>query len=115
MNKGNNLYPQELTLSFGDVTISLDVPEGVWNPTPHGMHLGNMILNLDFKGADVLELGSGYLMSSGAAALCEYSSQKRDYSNQCKLLCSNAGTTQLLEQDFYYIIYYMMVYNLKCL
>lgn len=57
--KGNNLYPQELTLTFGDVTINLDVPEGVWNPTPHGMLLGNMILNLNFEDAEVLELGGG--------------------------------------------------------
>ena len=59
MHQGSNLYPQEITLTFGDVTINLDVPEDVWNPTPHGMHLGNMILNLDFEDADVLELGSG--------------------------------------------------------
>ena len=59
MNQGNNLYPQELTLTFGQTTIHLDVPEGVWNPTPHGMHLGNMILTLEFEGAEVLELGSG--------------------------------------------------------
>jgi len=55
----NNLYPQELTLNFGDTTLDLDVPEGVWNPTPHGMHLGNMILTLDLKDKEVLELGSG--------------------------------------------------------
>ncbi len=59
MNEGSNLYPQKLTLKFGKVTVNLDVPEGVWNPTPHGMHLGNMILDLEFKDADVLELGSG--------------------------------------------------------
>jgi len=59
MYTGNNLYPQELTLNFGDTTLELDVPEGVWNPTPHGMHLGNMILTLDLKNKEVLELGSG--------------------------------------------------------
>ncbi len=59
MNQGNNLYPQQLKLKFGDVNMELDVPNGVWNPTPHGLHLGNMILNLDFKDAEVLELGSG--------------------------------------------------------
>lgn len=59
MNQGNNLYPQELTLQFGDRIINLDVPNGVWNPTPHGMHLGNMIQKLDFKDAEILELGSG--------------------------------------------------------
>lgn len=59
MYTGNNLYPQELILNFGNTTINLDVPEGVWNPTPHGMHLGNIILTLDLNGKDVLELGSG--------------------------------------------------------
>jgi len=59
MYTGNNLYFQELSLNFGDTTLDLDVPEGVWTPTPHGMHLGNMILTLDLKGTDVLELGSG--------------------------------------------------------
>jgi len=59
MYKGNNLYPQELTLNFGNTTINLEVPEGVWNPTAHGMLLGNIILNLNLKGAEVLELGSG--------------------------------------------------------
>jgi len=59
MYTGNNLYPQELSLNFGDTTIDLDVPEGVWNPTPHGMLLGKIILNLNLKDAEVLELGSG--------------------------------------------------------
>lgn len=59
MYKGNNLYPQELSLEFGDISMNLDVPEGVWNPTAHGMHLSNMIFNLDFMGAEVLEIGSG--------------------------------------------------------
>jgi len=59
MYTGNNLYPQELTLNFGETTLELDVPEGVWNPTPHGMLLGKIITNIDFKNAEVLELGSG--------------------------------------------------------
>ena len=59
MYTGNNLYPQELSLNFGETTIELEVPEGVWNPTPHGIHLGNIILTLDLSGKDVLELGSG--------------------------------------------------------
>lgn len=59
MYKGNNLYPQELTLNFGEITIELDVPEGVWNPTYHGMYLGNIIIDLDLNGKEVLELGSG--------------------------------------------------------
>lgn len=39
--------------------MQLDVPEGVWNPTPHGVHLGNMLTELDFTGDHVLELGTG--------------------------------------------------------
>ena len=35
------------------------MPEGVWNPTPHGLHLANMLLRLDFTGMHVLELGTG--------------------------------------------------------
>ena len=56
---GSNLYPETLSLTFGDVTMDLDVPSGVWNPTPHGTHLANMIMELNFEGDDVLELGSG--------------------------------------------------------
>ncbi|MHC4947458.1 MAG: methyltransferase [Planctomycetota bacterium] len=56
---GDNLYPVTLTQRFGDVEMRLDVPEGVWNPTRHGVHLGNMLLRLDFTGERVLELGTG--------------------------------------------------------
>ena len=59
MHTGENLYPQKLSLKFKNTTINLDVPEGVWNPTPHGIHLGNIIITLDLNGKDVLELGSG--------------------------------------------------------
>lgn len=59
MHTGKNLYPQKLSLKFKNTTINLDVPEGVWNPTPHGIHLGNIIITLDLNGKDVLELGSG--------------------------------------------------------
>ncbi len=57
--EGDNLYPQTLKADFGDKTYAFDVPAGVWNPTPHGIHLGNMLLKLDFTGEHVLELGSG--------------------------------------------------------
>ncbi len=56
---GDNLYPVSFEQTFGDTTISLDVPEGVWNPTPHGVHLGDMLVTLDFTGEHVLELGTG--------------------------------------------------------
>lgn len=58
-NKKNNLYPVNLQLEFDQMAMELDVPEGVWNPTPHGMHLGNMIAEIEFEGQEVLELGSG--------------------------------------------------------
>ena len=56
---GDNLYPVSFTQRFGDTTLALDVPSGVWNPTPHGIHLGNMLMRLDFHGERVLELGTG--------------------------------------------------------
>ena len=40
LNQGSNLYPQELKLQFGSVTMELDVPKGVWNPTPPWDALG---------------------------------------------------------------------------
>ena len=57
--QGDNLYPVTISLQFGDHLLKLDVPEGVWNPTPHGIHLGNMLLQLDFTSQNVLELGTG--------------------------------------------------------
>lgn len=56
---GGNLYPVTFAAEFGEHALQLDCPEGVWNPTPHGVHLGNMLLELDFTGEDVLELGTG--------------------------------------------------------
>lgn len=35
------------------------MPEGIWNPTPHGILLGEMLLEIDFSGAHVLKLGTG--------------------------------------------------------
>ncbi|MHC4080400.1 MAG: methyltransferase [Planctomycetota bacterium] len=57
--RGSNLYPVTFRECFGDCEITLDVPEGVWNPTPHSVHLGHMLLRLDFSGQHVLELGTG--------------------------------------------------------
>ncbi len=56
---GNNLYPVEFEVQFGDHELVLDVPGGVWNPTPHGVHLGTMLMGMDFSGEHVLELGTG--------------------------------------------------------
>jgi methylase of polypeptide subunit release factors len=57
--RGDNLYPVTFSERFGEVEMELDVPRGVWNPTPHGVHLGAMLLELDFTGEHVLELGTG--------------------------------------------------------
>jgi methylase of polypeptide subunit release factors len=57
--RGSNLYPVTFSETFGEHVLELDVPEGVWNPTPHGVHLGHMLLRLDFSGQHVLELGTG--------------------------------------------------------
>ncbi|RKY22681.1 MAG: hypothetical protein DRQ55_00340 [Planctomycetota bacterium] len=56
---GNNLYPTTLAVTFGAHALKLDLPAGVWNPTPHGVHLGNTLAGMDFSGEDVLELGTG--------------------------------------------------------
>ncbi len=56
---GDNLYPIQFTETFGPEELTLDVPAGVWNPTPHGVHLGNMLVTMDFSGEHVLELGTG--------------------------------------------------------
>jgi methylase of polypeptide subunit release factors len=64
------------TEEFGEHELSLDVPAGVWNPTPHGIFLGRMLLELDFSGERVLELGTGcgihaiLLARQGAGELC---------------------------------------------
>jgi len=57
--RGSNLYPVEMALEFDGESLTLDVPEGVWNPTPHGVHLGNSLCRMDFEGQHVLELGTG--------------------------------------------------------
>ena len=56
---GENLYPVRFAARYGDHELRLDVPEGVWNPTPHGDHLASMLLKLDFTAEHVLELGTG--------------------------------------------------------
>ena len=55
----DNLYPVRLDAEFGSERLELDVPAGVWNPTPHGMFLGEMLVGMDFSGEHVLELGTG--------------------------------------------------------
>jgi len=58
--RGDNLYPVQMHQEFdGGHSLDLDVPEGVWNPTPHGVHLGNMLCKMDFSKERVLELGTG--------------------------------------------------------
>ncbi len=72
---GDNLYPTNLTMVLGKHSLELEVPAGVWNPTPHGIHLGNELAGLDFSGKRVLELGTGcglhaiVLARQGAACL----------------------------------------------
>ncbi len=57
--RGDNLYPVILETQLGDHELHLDVPAGVWNPTPNGIHLGDMLCRMDFSGEHVLELGTG--------------------------------------------------------
>lgn len=56
---GDNLYPARLVQEFAGERLELDVPEGVWNPTANGVHLGNMLMGMCFDGEHVLELGTG--------------------------------------------------------
>ena len=56
---GDNLYPVSFTERFSEYELHLDVPAGVWNPTPHGVFLGNVLAELDFTGKSILELGTG--------------------------------------------------------
>lgn len=73
--RGDNLYPASLEVSFGRHALRLDVPAGVWNPTPHGLHFGEVLAGMDFEGQRVLELGTGcglhaiVLALQGAASL----------------------------------------------
>jgi len=58
--RGDNLYPERLKETFGEIELDLHVPAGVWNPTPHGAFLGEMLATrLSFAGQHVLELGAG--------------------------------------------------------
>lgn len=52
-------WAENLSIVFGELELNLDVPVGVWTPTPHGKHLGHMLTQIDFSGEHVLELGSG--------------------------------------------------------
>lgn len=54
----DKLHPMQVQ-QFGEHVLKLDVLEKVWMPTPHGVHLGNMICKMDFRDAKVLELGTG--------------------------------------------------------
>lgn len=54
-----NLDESTLECTFGDLHLQLDVPAGVWNPTPNGILLGETIEQLDFSGERILELGTG--------------------------------------------------------
>jgi release factor glutamine methyltransferase len=57
--EASNLYPVRFEANFGEHELTLDVPTGVWNPTPHGVHLGNMLARIDLDRMNVLELGTG--------------------------------------------------------
>ena len=66
---GSNLYPATMRQQFGELSLELDVPEGM-EPTPHGIHLGNMLMKLDFSNEHVLKLaGCGIHFCWPSAAL----------------------------------------------
>ena len=61
INKVNmrNLNKKYVEIKQGETTIKLSIENGVWNPTPHGIHLGNSISSFDFTNKKILELGCG--------------------------------------------------------
>jgi methylase of polypeptide subunit release factors len=97
--QGSNLYPVSFTQRIGDHVLELDVPEGVWNPTPHGIHLGEMLGRLDFTGEHVLELGTGcgihaiLLARLGAARMTLTEIDSAIYENARHNLARNEVTT----------------------
>ncbi len=97
--QGNNLDATTISQQFGDHLLEVDVPDGVWNPTPHGIHLGNMLLQLDFTGEHVLELGTGcgihaiLLARRGAARLTLTEIDAAISDNARHNLAANAVTT----------------------
>ena len=54
-----NLNKKYLEIKQGETMLKLSVENGVWNPTPHGIHLGNSISSFDFTNKTILELGCG--------------------------------------------------------
>ena len=54
-----NLDESLLKCSFGPLDLELEVPAGVWNPTPNGILLGETLEQMDFSGERILELGTG--------------------------------------------------------
>ena len=54
-----NLDESHLKCSFGALELELEVPAGVWNPTPNGILLGETLEQMDFSNEKVLELGTG--------------------------------------------------------
>ncbi len=85
---GNNLYSVSLEVKLGQYNLNLDVPEGVWNPTPHGVHLGNMLAQMDFTDKHVLELGTGCGLH--AIVLAEQGAKKLTVTELAQPILDNA-------------------------
>lgn len=56
---GHNLSAHSMAFNVGDLQLKLEVPEGVWNPTPNGVLLAEVLESMNFSGESVLELGTG--------------------------------------------------------
>ncbi|HIO65563.1 MAG TPA: hypothetical protein EYN40_02615, partial [Planctomycetes bacterium] len=54
-----NLSASQLAFSVGSLQLDLEVPDGVWNPTPNGILLAEVLESMDFSGESILELGTG--------------------------------------------------------
>ena len=54
-----NLAASQLAFAVGSLQLNLEVPEGVWNPTPNGILLAEVLESMNFSGESILELGTG--------------------------------------------------------
>ena len=45
-----NLSASQLAFAVGSLQLNLEVPDGVWNPTPNGILLAEVLESMNFSG-----------------------------------------------------------------
>ena len=58
-NSGNQGPLKMMKFQVGSLHLELEVTEEIWNPTPNGVLLGEVLESMDFSGESALELGTG--------------------------------------------------------